>query len=62
VIENLTEFRVSWAVVNVYFPEEYGKSSQPYVNKPSRFFASLPEDRYKVYENDYERLYYLIPT
>ncbi len=62
VLENLTEFRVSWAIVNVYFPEESGSSSRPFVNRPSRFFATIPEARYKLYENDYERVYFLFPA
>ncbi len=58
--ENLTEFRISWAIVNVHFPEEYGSSSRPYINARSRFFISVPDHRYKIYENGYERIYYLM--
>lgn len=60
VLENLTEFRISWAIINVHFPEEYGSSSRPYVNERSRFFISVADNRYKIYENGYERIYYLI--
>lgn len=61
-VQELREFRVSWAIVNVYFPDEVGKSSQPFLNRPSKFFASLPDERYKIYENDYESVYFLFDT
>jgi len=57
----LQENKVQWAIVYTYFPEEHGKSSHPFVNEPSRFFTSLPEKRYNIYENDYERIYFLVP-
>lgn len=62
VVRELREFRVSWAIVNVYFPDEVGKSSQPFLNRPSKFFASLPDERYKIYENDYESVYFLLAS
>lgn len=62
VIENLTEFHVSFAVVNMYFPEEYGSSSRPFINRYSRFFATLPEGRYLLYQNSHEAIYFLLPA
>jgi len=62
VIENLTEFRVSWAIVNIYLTDQYGKSSHLYTIEDSPFFASLAKGRYKLFENDYERVYFLFPV
>lgn len=58
----LNESKVQWAIAYTYFPDEHGKSSHPFVNVDSRFFASLPDHRYNIYENDYERIYFLIPV
>jgi len=62
VLENLTEFRVSFAVVNMYFPEDCGSASHPFINRYSQFFATIPEGRYLLYENNYEAVYFLLPT
>lgn len=58
----LSEYRISWALTNMHFPEETGTSSHPFQNAPSPFFASLPHERYCLYENEYQRIYFLIPT
>jgi hypothetical protein len=58
----LKESKVQWAVVYTFFPDDQGKSSHPHTISPSRFFASLPDHRYKLYENDYEMIYFLIPV
>jgi len=53
--------KVQWAVTYTSFPDEVGVSSHPYMNRPSRFFTSLPNTRYNIYENGYEKIYFLLP-
>ena len=58
----LEDSRVSWAFVYTYFPDEHGTASHPFQNQGSRFFRSLPESRYCLYENQYDRIYFLLPA
>ena len=58
----LQEGRVQWAVVYTFFPDDSGSSSHPFRNSRSWFFRSLPDHRYSIYENDHERIYFLLPV
>jgi hypothetical protein len=57
----LKDNRVQWAVSYTAFPGERGISSHPHMNDHSIFFTSLVDNRYKLYENDFETIYFLIP-
>jgi len=57
--ENLTVAGTSLAVVSHYFPDQVGTSTRYYALRFSWFFASLPGERYRLYENGHETVYQL---
>jgi len=57
--ENLSAMGIHVGVVSGYFPEEVGNAKAYYSLRFSWFFASLPDERYRMYDNGHEMIYQL---